>query len=287
MTLTLQELVARVERLEQTEARVRELEARVKVLEHENYLLRVENAALKQQLAQRDEKIARLEAEIKDLRFKLRQNSQNSSKPPSSDPPWQTPSSPDKPAASTRRKPGGQKGHKGEYRELLPSEEVTRFHDYPAPETCRSCGHDLKGVGAQEPLRVQVTELPAVTAEVHEHRAEVVCCPGCGTKNRGEMPASVYRPFGPRLTAAVALLSGVFRLSKRNVERMLSEMWQVKLSLGAVSNTEAVIGDALAEPYQEALQYGNQSPVPTRRVGKSVSRRAGFGSYRPSWSAFL
>jgi transposase len=260
--VNLEELFARVDRLERrlavSEARVVELEAEVLTLRTENQLLRVENAALKEQLRQRDEKIARLEAEIEDLRMQLRQNSQNSSKPPSSDPPWKKPTPKDPPSG---RKPGGQKGHKGEYRQLWPAEEVDHFHDYPAPEQCRHCAHDLKGVTPEEPIRMQVTELPEVKAVVHEHRAEVVCCPNCGKRNNGSFPKEVERPFGPRLLATIALLSGAYRLSKRNVQGILSQLWKIPLSLGAVSNSEGVVAEALKQPMEEALAFVQQQPV--------------------------
>jgi transposase len=240
-------------------ARVDVLEARVKELEHENYLLRVENAALKEQLRQRDEKIVRLEAENADLRMQLRQNSNNSSKPPSSDPPWKKPPPEEKPSEGNKR--GGQKGHKGNYRTLVPVEEVDAFIDYAAPERCRRCSHDLKGVMPETSVRMQVTELPEPKAVVHEHRAEVVYCPNCGQRNAAEFPKEVERPFGPRLMATVALLSGAFRMSKRNVQELLLQLHGVPISLGAISNCEAMASQVLAAPTQEALAYVQQQAV--------------------------
>jgi transposase len=82
--------------------------------------------------------IAALKAEVADLKSRLDQNSSNSHKPPSSDPP-----SVAKPTKSpTGRKRGGQPGHEGRSRKMLPPERVNERIDYH-PDTCRCCGDDL------------------------------------------------------------------------------------------------------------------------------------------------
>jgi transposase len=42
------------------------------------------------------------------------------------------------------------------------------------------------------------------------------------------------RPFGPRLTAVVALLSGRYRLSRREVRQLVEDLWAVRLSLAEI-----------------------------------------------------
>jgi transposase len=59
--------------------------------------------------------------EVAELRERLGQNSQNSSKPPSSDPP--SVPRPNKHQPSGRKR-GGQRGHQGHGRTLLPPEQV-------------------------------------------------------------------------------------------------------------------------------------------------------------------
>jgi len=68
-----------------------------------------------------EQRIAKLEAEVRDLTARLNQNSQNSSKPPSSDGPH-VKRKPPKPF--TGRKPGGQPGHTPHQRVLVPIEKV-------------------------------------------------------------------------------------------------------------------------------------------------------------------
>ena len=75
--------------------------------------LRLENAALRAQ------NVA-LQERIRDLAGRLRQNSSNSSRPPSSDPPH-LPAK--RRAPPSGRKRGGQPGHRGAFRRLLPVEQ--------------------------------------------------------------------------------------------------------------------------------------------------------------------
>src|SRR5712691_1354515 len=80
-------------------------------------------------------RVAELEARLAVLEARLSQNSSNSSRPPSSDPP-----SARKPAAKpppSNRKPGGQPGHKGTFRALKPSEAV----DEIVAQIPLVCGH--------------------------------------------------------------------------------------------------------------------------------------------------
>ena len=70
--------------------------------------LEAQVAALLKTVADRDAEIVRLGARIADLETQLGQNSNNSHKPPSTDPPRTRPAKPE-----TGRKRGGQSGHKG------------------------------------------------------------------------------------------------------------------------------------------------------------------------------
>src|SRR5438067_1430466 len=78
-------------------------------------------------------------------------------------------------------------------------------------------------------------------------------CPACGKRTRADLPAGVpRRPFGPRLTAVVALLTGRYRLSRREVRQLLQDLWQVRVSLGAVVRQEQAQSAALAPIVEEA-----------------------------------
>jgi transposase len=76
------------------------------------------------------------------------------------------------------------------------------------------------------------------------------------------LPAGVpRRPFGARLTAVIALLSGRYRLSRREVRQLLQDLWAIQLSLGAVVRQEQVQSAALAPVVEEARAAVQQAAV--------------------------
>src|SRR5712691_9796117 len=88
-----------------------------------------------------------LTARVAELDERLGQNSSNSSRPPSSDPPGTRPSSP----APGQRRPGGQPGHQGAFRVRVPAAQVTHTARH-VPPTCDRCGTALPEVaGADDP----------------------------------------------------------------------------------------------------------------------------------------
>jgi transposase len=110
-----------------------------------------------QRIATLETQVVSLRQQLRVLRERLSQNSQNSSKPPSSDGPHvkRRP-----PKALSGRKPGGQPGHPVHCRTLLPLEPVSEVIAC-VPTHCRRCGQRVQGVDP-EPLRHQVVEVPPI-----------------------------------------------------------------------------------------------------------------------------
>src|SRR5205823_9322849 len=97
---------------------------------------------------------------------------------------------------------------------------------------------------------------------VTEYQMQVRRCPTCGKRTRAELPPGVSRrPFGARLTAVIALLSGRYRLSRREVRQALQDFWGVRLSLGAVVRQEQAQSAALAPVVEEARAAVQQAAV--------------------------
>jgi len=183
-------------------------------------------------------------------------NSGNSSKPPSSD------GLSHKREKSKRlpsgKKRGGQPGHQGHHRKRLPAQEVNEFRVYK-PENCAHCGEHLSGADPQ-PYRWQVTELPPIQAIVIEHQVHQLSCGCCGQTTGGELPAEVAKSqFGERLTALIGLLIGQYRLSKRQVSRILHDMYGIHLSVGSVVNRQVEIAESLSAPVEEVSQHVKQA----------------------------
>lgn len=110
--------------------------------------------------------IASLEKRIADLEARLNQNSTNSSKPPSSEPPAiKVKRRP--PAPPSGRKHGGQPGHKRHTRALVPPDQIRETFEI-MPTQCVGCGATLAGQDP-DPARHQVAEIPAVRPNVDEY----------------------------------------------------------------------------------------------------------------------
>lgn len=151
-----------------------------------------------------EERIASLEAEVAELKAQVKQNSQNSSRPPSTDGP-QVKRKPPRPPSGRKR--GGQSGHPVHHRTLLPVDQVNEVFACK-PTHCRRCGRTLQGLDLQ-PHRHQVVELPPPLPHVTEHQQHRLACAHCGITTSGALPAGVPAVgYGPRLASVVALCSG-------------------------------------------------------------------------------
>jgi transposase len=143
-------------------------------------------------LGQMKERNAQLEEENAQLRERLGQNSTNSSKPPSEDPPGTVRLH--KKKKRRGRRPGGQPGHPKHERVLVPAEQVQRVVEV-LPEHCKKCQRRLSGQDAT-PERHQVVELPPVAAQVTEYRCHQLECADCGTLTRARQCPEVAHRYG-------------------------------------------------------------------------------------------
>ena len=124
---------------------------------------------------------ASLKARLAELERRLGLNSSNSGKPPSSD-------GLKKPARVTSlrdrsgKKPGGQKGHKGETLRQVADPDVVIDH---YPSACSGCGAGLDPDTSVGHSARQVFDLPEPRPlVVTEHRAHDCRCAACGAQTR-------------------------------------------------------------------------------------------------------
>jgi transposase len=223
------------------------------LLENRNYTYLLEVERLKTEL----ERLKSLELEVAELRERLGQNSQNLSKPPSSDPP--SVSRPNNRQPSGRKR-GGQPGHQGRARKLLPMEEVDTVIEL-RPTACQQCKRLLLGYDP-DPVRHQVSEIPPVKAEVTEYRQHRLSCPACGEVTAAEWPEEMPRGnFGPRVQAIVGYLIGRLALSHRDVVEAMEALHGLSLGLGSISAIQRQVSEALEQPVKTAQQYVHQQAV--------------------------
>ena len=193
------------------------------------------------------QRVDELESRVGDLEARLKLNSTNSSKPPSSDPIGMKRKPP---APPTGKKRGGQPGHRKARRLLVPPEKVRETFDCK-PTDCRRCGQELSG-DDPEPLIHQVAELPRIEPFVDEYRLHRLTCPACRATTCGELPAGVPTGcFGPYLRALLAMFAGAYRLSKRQVRQVAADVFTLSISTGMISKLERQSAAALEAPYNE------------------------------------
>jgi transposase len=245
------------------QARIVELEAQLAAKDAEVVDRNARIHELEQLVATLTEKIKAL---LKQVEL-VNQNSRNSNRPPSTDPPGKTegaPSNNGKRSRKTgeRRKRGGQPGHRGRHRQLVSADQVDKIVDLFPPE-CENCWASLPATPDPSAKRDQHIELPPIKPYITEVRRHTVECPKCGHEtcaahDPDKIPAS---PFGPRLMSAIALLTGVYHVSRRSTVRLLSDLLGIDISLGAVSAVEARVSEAVAPAVDEAWKKVQDAPV--------------------------
>ncbi len=234
---------------------------RIAELEAERDAERSRSQRLEQQIGGLLEQVAALTQRVAELTERLGQNSRNSHLPPSSDPPGTAGKGGGQRPKSDRPR-GGQRGHRGSRRELVAADKVDDVVDlYPAK--CENCWAALPEQPDPAAKRYQRIEVPPLRPHIKETRRHAVICPCCGYKTRAayseqEIPAS---PFGPRLMGMIALLTGVYHVSRRRAAKLLSDLVGVPISLGAVSAVEARVSEAVEPAVTEAWRRVEGAPV--------------------------
>jgi transposase len=211
------------------------------------------------QIIDRDKKIADLEHQLAGRK----KDSSNSSKPPSSDGPGAGKRvHPQR--KKSRRKPGGQPGHRGAHRVLVPPERVDLVVDVVA-EACEDCGAAFPqdcppSEGPEGQRRHQVTELPEIRPHVTEYRFPERAC-SCGHITRAPMSKEIRGHFGPKLTALISYLTVVCRMPRRKTEELLRTVLDIPIALGSIQKSVEETSRALETPCSEIEQQLRHEPV--------------------------
>jgi transposase len=201
----------------------------------------------------RDAIIADLQQRVATLEARAGTNSSNSSLPPSANPPGAP-----KPVIKqkSKRKRGGQPGHRPHLKQLLGPDRVDRIVPL-VPVECAHCHADLPTVPSPDdppPTRFQTIELPTIVAVVTEYQGQARICKGCGETTRAPIPRDILaHSVEPRLAATLSYLAGRHGISKRSIEEIAEDVFQAPIALGTVCNLEKEMSVALAAPHQEAI----------------------------------
>jgi transposase len=219
--------------------------------------LQAQVVALQDQVVAQQAQIVRLTERLAVLEERVGRSSRNSSQPPSSDPPSVS-ARPQRKRSG--RKQGGQPGHTGHGRALLPPEQVDELVEV-RPLACADCGALLLGADPA-PARRQVTELPRVVPVVREYRQHTLTCHACGAATTAAWPAGLPAgSFGPRVAATVAYLTGRCGVSKREAQEILHAVCHLEVGLGSIAALERQVSAAVAAPVAAAQAYVRAQPV--------------------------
>jgi len=198
-----------------------------------------------------------LRTRVADLEAQLRTNSQNSSQPPSADGPGKTATrSLRKPS---KRKPGGQDGHRGQTLKQVADPDVVIRHE---PSCCHGCGSDLSGATEVNCSRRQVFDIPPIKVHVTEHQIISRRC-HCGKTSTGLAPAQALAPasYGPVMYAVIIyLFMGQF-LSKKRTAQAISELFGIPVSDGTVAAVTSRAAGDLTEFLAQVTARLKTSPV--------------------------
>ncbi len=205
--------------------------------------LEAENAALKKEVAELKALVAQLLSRIADLESQLKQNSKNSSKPPSSD---------QKPNTPRGQKKERRSFHPGVSRELLPESEVTSRTEKRI-DTCPKCHLAMKATG--KVVKWQQVELPMIKPLVHQWELHESCCVHCKDVIMPGLDKEETYLLGPRLEGFVNLCLGRFRMGHRIAREFVAILLpNVDLSQGLIAKIKRRSAKALASPHQEIME---------------------------------
>ena len=213
---------------------------------------------LKEQLLQEKEaKIQESEAKIKELEARLGKNSQNSSKPPSTDGFKKPP--PKSLREKSGKKSGGQPGHKGDTLRQVETPDVVVRH---TPSVC-PCGTDLSLLPETVVETRQVFEIPEPRMIVTEHQILAKTCPCCHKTTRGEAPPGVTVPaqYGPRTLTFLAYLHHHQMLPYNRVRETMEDLFGATVSEGTVERAGQLLEEPLRRFEEAALDTLRVAPV--------------------------
>ena len=206
--------------------------------------LQAENEQLKQIIKTMAATIEQQAKKIAELEARLKQNSKNSSKPPSSD-------GLRKPAAKrtiSGKKRGGQSGHAGVHLSVTcePDEVIQHF-----PVECEGCPNVskcLKNAACISEKRNVVDMVVEVV--VSEHQALEFTCPRRGSQTlKGCFPENISASvqYGENLTAFAVALNTIGMVSVNRTHDIMSNMFNIPISTGTISNMVERCADSVTD----------------------------------------
>jgi len=223
----------------QTKQLIQDLTARLDVLEQENKRLKEENSL---------------------LRKRLSKNSNNSSKPPSSDGLSKSVSLKGSLKSTTVKKSGGQNGHKGTtLKQVCPDKVLTS-----EVVNCDHCHTDLSKITAESYVKRQVHDLPEMPKlKVTQYDNQRKCCPACHKHTTAKFPDGVNAPvqYGNILKSYVTYLQNQHFIPEQRVQQLLRDLFGINIATASIAEFSQTCADKLADFEKAVLSKLENSKV--------------------------
>ena len=207
--------------------------------------------ALERTLFDLEQRIATHEKRLEKLEVRTRKNSHNSSKPPSSDPPFAKKKRTQK---KSKKAKGGQKGHKPHQQQVL---DPTQSY-WLTPQRC-SCGHSAFDQEKMKTFYVhQHIELPEIEMQVNHYLLQQCDCPNCGNVVKAMLPPEMSTGYGPRFTAFIGELSGIKGMSRNDVKQLCESVLDIPIATGTIQKIVDRTSNALLPVYERIGQIARR-----------------------------
>lgn len=207
-------------------------------------------ASLTELVEQISTRAGALAARVEELERQRRKDSSNSSRPPSSDAPFDKPAPKRSSRTRSGRKPGKQEGTPGTTLRRVEDPDTTIRRE---PASCCGCGSDLAGAPVSHERVHQVFDAspPPPRPHVTEYRVVAKTCTGCGATTVGDIPvwARGRVQYGPKLCARAAWLVCAHHLPVRRAAGVLATLLGTQVSGGWVSSVRGSAARLLEETF--------------------------------------
>lgn len=213
-----------------------------------------------QLIAEFEARITAFEVRIAELERRLKKNSSNSSKPPSSDGLGRTKRTNSSRPKNSGRKPGGQPGHPGQTLLASPTPDIAI--DLPL-DACPECGGDLREQPVAAKEKRQVFDLPEIKLLVTEYLAERKRCPHCGKLVCAVFPGTVSGPvqYGATMQSVMTYLNIRQVIPCARVAEVCGDLFGHRPSAGSVVQSVARGAELLAPRIEEIRETLIQAPI--------------------------
>lgn len=238
-------------------------------LRHELYQLRILNHKQESKIIEQAEIINKLTKEnislqnqLIKIQDKLNINSSNSGLPTSKE--IYRIERKSKPRSDL--KPGGQPGHKHNGYQFKTPDKIIKL--VPQEKIC-DCGSQL--VLSENYSAHQKIEIPIIKPIITEYRLHSSACCNCSKEYKTSLDN--YKLLEKNAESIITSLGGFFNNSKRDIQSILSQIFNLDISLGLISNSEARVSNKLEAKYKELVELAENSPY--LHLDESVANNKG------------